>query len=43
MNYTFVMALMPQFRGAQDAGWSTAREAVRAYDEFVALIGSANN
>jgi hypothetical protein len=36
----FVMALMPEFRGMQDAGWNTAQEAVRAYDEFVALIKS---
>ena len=36
----FVMALMPEFRGAQDAGWNTAAEAVRAYDEFVELIKS---
>jgi hypothetical protein len=36
----FVMALMPEFRGMQDAGWSTAHEAVRAYDEFSALVKS---
>ncbi|HEY3719077.1 MAG TPA: hypothetical protein VGL41_02945 [Roseiarcus sp.] len=36
----FVMALMPAFRGMQDAGWSTAHEAVRAYDEFSALVKS---
>jgi len=36
----FVMALMPEFRGMQDAGWSTAHEAVRAYDEFTALVKS---
>jgi SEC-C motif len=36
----FVMALMPEFRGTQDAGWSTAHEAVRAYDDFRALIKS---
>lgn len=34
------MALMPEFRGAQDAGWSTAHEFVRAYDEFTALVRS---
>lgn len=34
----FAMALMPEFRGVQDAGWSTAHEAVKAYDEFVELI-----
>lgn len=36
----FVMALMPEFRGMEDAGWSTAHEAVRAYDEFSALVKS---
>jgi len=34
------MALMPELRGEQDAGWNTAREAVRAYDEFSALVKS---
>jgi len=36
----FAMALMPEFRGAQDAGWSTAHESVRAYDEFSELVRS---
>jgi hypothetical protein len=36
----FAMALMPEFRGEQDAGWNTAQEAVRAYDEFRALVKS---
>jgi hypothetical protein len=36
----FVMGLMPEFRGMQDAGWNTAQEAVRAYDEFFDLIQS---
>jgi hypothetical protein len=36
----FVMALMPEFRGIQDAGWNTAQEAVRAYDEFTSLVKS---
>lgn len=36
----FVMALMPEFRGLQDAGWSTAHEAMRAYEEFSALVKS---
>lgn len=36
----FAMALMPEVRGAQDAGWSTAHEAVRAYDEFSALLNN---
>lgn len=36
----FAMALMPEFRGCQDPGWSTADEAVRAYDEFSQLVMS---
>lgn len=36
----FAMALMPEFRGEQDAGWSTAGESVRAYDEFAELVRS---
>ena len=36
----FAMALMPEFRGEQDAGWSTANESVRAYDEFAELVRS---
>src|SRR3954462_491361 len=36
----FAMAIMPEFRGAQDAGWSTADEAVRAFDDYMALIDS---
>lgn len=34
----FAMALMPEFRGAQDGGWNTAEEAVYAYDQFTAHI-----
>jgi len=36
----FAMALMPEFRGEQAVGWSTANESVRAYDEFAALAKS---
>ena len=36
----FVMALMPEFRGVQYAGWNTAHEAIRAYDEFTSIIKS---
>jgi hypothetical protein len=36
----FAMAMMPEFRGSQDAGWSTAEEAVHAYDQFTGLIKS---
>jgi hypothetical protein len=34
----FAMALMPELRGAQDAGWNTAEEAVRAYDQYFELV-----
>jgi hypothetical protein len=34
----FAMALMPEMRGAQDAGWNTAHEAVRAFDEYTGLL-----
>lgn len=33
----FAMALMPELRGAQDAGWNTAEEAVRAYDRYFCI------
>jgi hypothetical protein len=36
----FFMALMPELRGMQDAGWNTAQEAVRAYDDLTDLIKS---
>jgi hypothetical protein len=36
----FAMALMPEFRGSQDPGWSTADESVRAYGEFSELVMS---
>jgi len=39
----FAMALMPEFRGAQDGGWNTAEEAVYAYDQFAAHIKSLKN
>jgi len=34
----FAMALNPEFRGMQDAGWSTAFEASRALDEYMGLL-----
>lgn len=34
----FAMSLMPELRGAQDGGWNTAEESVRAYDDFEALV-----
>lgn len=34
----FAMALMPEMRGMQDAGWNTAEEAVAAYDQYNALL-----
>jgi hypothetical protein len=38
----FVMALMPELRGMQDAGWSTAHDAVRAYDDCASLLNMLN-
>lgn len=37
----FAMALMPEMRGAQDAGWNTAEEAHRAFDEYSEFINTA--
>lgn len=34
----FAMALNPEFRGMQDAGWSTAEEAYRALDQYLELL-----
>jgi hypothetical protein len=34
----FAIALMPEFRGMQDAGWSTAFEATHAYEDFADLL-----
>src|SRR6266567_6286505 len=34
----FAMALMPEFRGMQDGGWSTAEDAVQAYNDYGGLI-----
>jgi hypothetical protein len=34
----FVFSLMPEFRGCQDAGWNTAIEAQRAFDEYLAFL-----
>ncbi len=34
----FALALMPEFKGCQDAGWSTAEDAVHAYEEYLELI-----
>jgi hypothetical protein len=39
----FALALMPEMRGMQDAGWNTAEEAVRAYDDFTKHIKSLSN
>jgi hypothetical protein len=38
----FVMGLMPEFHGAQDAGWNTAEEATIAYDQYTALLKAMN-
>ena len=37
----FAMALMPEMRGMQDAGWNTAEEAHRAFDEYTEFIETA--
>lgn len=34
----FALALMPEMRGMQDAGWCTATEAQRAFDEYMSFI-----
>jgi hypothetical protein len=34
----FAMALMPEMRGAQDAGWNTAHETHIAFDEYLKFI-----
>lgn len=34
----FAFSLMPEFRGCQDAGWNTAIEAHRAFDEYLAFL-----
>jgi hypothetical protein len=34
----FAMALMPEMRGMQDAGWNTAQETTRAFDEYVGFL-----
>lgn len=36
----FVMALNPEFRGCQDAGWNTAEEANIAFDQYLEFINS---
>ncbi|MCE7903187.1 MAG: hypothetical protein DYH20_11225 [Gammaproteobacteria bacterium PRO9] len=37
----FAMSLMPEMRGMQDAGWNTAEDAHRAFDEYMEFIDSA--
>ncbi len=34
----FAMALMPEMRGMQDAGWNTAAETQHAFDEYLAFL-----
>lgn len=34
----FAYSLMPEFRGMRDAGWNTAIEAHRAFDEYLAFL-----
>jgi hypothetical protein len=35
----FAMALMPEMRGLQDAGWNTAAETQHAFDEYLDFLG----
>lgn len=37
----FALALMPEMRGMQDAGWNTAAEAHKAFDEYLLFIDTA--
>ena len=37
----FAMALMPEMRGLQDPGWSTAEDAQRAFKEYLNFLDSA--
>ena len=39
----FAMALMSEFRGMQDAGWSTADDAMNAFEEYIELIEKIPN
>ena len=39
----FAMALMPEMRGCQDEGWSTAQDAQHAYNEYFDLIEKLPN
>lgn len=34
----FALSLSPEFRGEQDAGWCTAEESFRAFDEYVSFL-----
>jgi hypothetical protein len=34
----FALALFPEFRGMQDAGWNTAQEANRIFDDYTTLL-----
>jgi hypothetical protein len=38
----FAMSLMPEMRGAQDAGWKTAEEAMYAFHEGMELLRSSD-
>jgi len=39
----FAIALSPEFRGMQDAGWNTAVESLRAFEEYIEFIETINN
>jgi hypothetical protein len=39
----FAMALMPEMRGMQDAGWNTAAEAQHAFDDYLEFLEKRQN
>lgn len=39
----FVLSLNSEFRGEQDTGWSTADEAIAAFNDYVEFINKLNN
>lgn len=38
----FVLALNPEFRGAQSEGWNTALEALKAFDEYIDFLNDGD-
>ncbi len=39
----FAFALSPEFRGMQDAGWNTAVESMRAFEEYIEFLDTIKN